>query len=167
MRRLYTQIANSSQTATGPIAFVNTDNCQTSVLPSGEILPRLFALDFNPQDGFLYALPASFFSLSGNLLKIDPSSGSIVSSIELSSNVVAQQPGSMLFPRTGESDCVDIGRWNALRPRPSDRRRVEIAVRRGRLFPAGPGPHHSRALARLALPPRFLRSDDAAAAVRH
>jgi DNA-binding beta-propeller fold protein YncE len=98
---LYTQVASSSIGTTGPIAKVNPANGIKVVLSSGQSLPRLFAFAFNPSDGFLYGISEPATPFSGSLLKIDATTGAMVGSIALSSNLASRTVGEMLFDDQG------------------------------------------------------------------
>ena len=84
----------------GALAIINqTDGSSTAL--GGARLPRLFGLDFNVADGFLYGITASATSLFLDLLKIDPATGDLVSTTGLNQEVSGSAPGSLMFDWNG------------------------------------------------------------------
>lgn len=84
--------------ATGALATINqTDGSSTAI--GGSRLPRLFGLDYNSADGFLYGITGSLSAL--DLLKINPTDGSLVSTLALSNSISGSAPGTLMFDWNG------------------------------------------------------------------
>ena len=90
---LYSQINQE-----GPLATVNQATGQATSI-GGPNLPRLFGLDFNPSDGFLYGItPAGLFC---DLLVIDPTDGTLLNTITLDTSFRNAAPGTVMFDPLG------------------------------------------------------------------
>lgn len=76
----------------------------------GDVLPRLFGLDFNRADGFLYGVTGAPAPGSPpKLLKIDPANGSVVGSVALDKPLVGSAPGSIAFEEGGKMVMTELG----------------------------------------------------------
>lgn len=76
------------------VATGNATPLGTKVLPF-----TVYGLDYNPSDGFLYAIAQERLGRQPWLYKLDPTSGEIVNSIQLSE--VTGAPGTLAFERDG------------------------------------------------------------------
>ena len=91
---LYAADANSA------LAIINqTDGSSTPL--GGPPLPRLFGLDYNVADGFLYGITGSVPALE--LLKIDPATGNLVATVGLNSiqPLSGSTAGTLMFDWLG------------------------------------------------------------------
>ena len=83
---------------TGALAIISqTDGSFTSI--GGASLPRLFGLDYNSADGLLYGITGSASAL--DLLKINPTDGSLVSTLALSQPLSGSAAGTLMFDWNG------------------------------------------------------------------
>ena len=77
----------------------------------GDVLPRLFGLDYNPADGLLYGITGAPSSATGpKLLKLDPANGTVVGSVQLTSPLIGSAPGSIAFEEGGTLVMTDLAR---------------------------------------------------------
>jgi hypothetical protein len=84
--------------STGALAMVDQDTGAANAL-GGPVLPRLFGLDFNPADNKLYGITGSAAALQ--LLKIDPATGALLSTIALNKALGGTTAGTLLFDSAG------------------------------------------------------------------
>ncbi len=90
----------------GELVTVNTNTGATREL-AGDTLPRLFGLDYNWDDGFLYGITGDT-SGDAELLKIT-TTGRLVSTTPLSANI-GTVPGSLVFGPDGQMVVSNISR---------------------------------------------------------
>lgn len=84
----------------GGLQLVNTTTgAQTPV--GGPSLPTLYGLDFNSTDGLLYGITSSSPGAIPDLLKIDPVTGALVTTIALST-AISGVPGTLVFESSGK-----------------------------------------------------------------
>src|SRR5690606_30776818 len=76
----------------------------------GSVLPRLFGLDYNSADGFLYGVAGSFGS-APELLRIDPDTGRTLETLPISpAPTTSAVTGSLLFDSSGALLVSDLAR---------------------------------------------------------
>jgi hypothetical protein len=108
---LYTQAIGNSVGSRGPIGTVNLSTGAITPLSSGLLIPRLFGLAYNPVDDFFYGLTEPIFvdpeEWGNNLLKIDRTTGALVSKIPLYLN--GNAVGGMVFDPAGRLTVSTFG----------------------------------------------------------
>jgi DNA-binding beta-propeller fold protein YncE len=79
-------------------------------LLGGSSLPRLFGLDYNSADGFLYGISGAI-GVAPNLLRIDPATGEAVATLPVSpAPTTSAVPGSLMFDSSGALLASDLAR---------------------------------------------------------
>jgi len=97
--------------STGALAIIDqTDGTSTGL--GGFRLPRLFGLDYNSADGFLYGITGSASAL--DLLKINPTHGSLVSTLALTQSLNGSAAGTLMFDWNGNLWGTTNGSTNNL-----------------------------------------------------
>lgn len=94
--------------AAGPSgALVTIDTTTGAYSYVGEtVLPRLFGLDWNPADGYLYGV-TGLVGDGLSLLKIDPSDGTLAATIAVTGfELGGSAPGTLLFDASGNLHCT-------------------------------------------------------------
>ncbi len=83
------------------LSLVNVRTGNTLPLAAPPLPNTVYGLDYNPSDGLHYADLSEGVSQQPRLLSLNPMTGAVVNSIELSEPIVGSVPGALAFERDG------------------------------------------------------------------